>query len=254
MNLTPITFFARAAGFDSSTCGADGMVSAFRAVLALRTEASNWGQIPIQDSHVSGAPGGERNWALTPFAHSPERVPSRSSPANNVIGVRVQFRSALLRAVQTIVLNWNLTPITSLARACGFLVASCRRQHSMRVSNSSACGAERRDSAFRAVLAHLAGESNWGQIPIQDKHISGARGVERNWALTPFALSPKRVPSRSSPANNVIGVRVQFRSALLRALQTIVLNWNLTPITSLAREVGFLVASCRRQHLIGART
>ena len=36
--------------------------------------------------------------------------------------------------------------------------------------------------------------SNWGQIPIQDSHISGARGADRNWALTPIA-----VPERVSP-------------------------------------------------------
>ena len=35
-------------------------------------------------------------------------------------------------------------------------------------------------------------QSNWGQIPIQDSHLPGARGDERNWALTPIE-APKRV-------------------------------------------------------------
>jgi hypothetical protein len=88
---------------------------------------SNWGQIPIQDSNLSGARNGERNWALTPIAGPAIAVATsndshvRTSPffsGHKSIGVRVQFRSALLRAVQTLVLNWNLTPINFFAR-CG---------------------------------------------------------------------------------------------------------------------------------------
>jgi hypothetical protein len=138
---------------------------------------SNWGQIPIQDSQLSGARGAERNWALTPIAgpstagpqtpiatatsnDSRMRTPSFSS-SHKLIGVRVQFRSSLLRAVQTLVLNWNLTPInffTRYARRWAALLPF-RTRHS----------------------------SNWGQIPIQDSKLSGARGAKRNWALTPIA-------------------------------------------------------------------
>lgn len=40
-------------------------------------------------------------------------------------------------------------------------------------------------------------ERNGGQIPIQDNAVSGTRGLERNWALTPISLS-KRYSLRSA--------------------------------------------------------
>lgn len=44
--------------------------------------------------------------------------------------------------------------------------------------------ARRSGEAQCAARKHL---SNWGQIPILDSSLIGARGLQRNWALTPIA-------------------------------------------------------------------
>jgi hypothetical protein len=112
--------------------------------------------------------------------------------------------------------------------------------------NSSASVAESTSSACRAevraapVVRTRDGSNccNWGQIPIQDSVRSVARGDERNWALAPIAGPTPTTPrARISFASGhkLIGVRVQFRTAFLLAIQTLVLNWKLTPINCFGR-------------------